>query len=116
MLSRGATSFWETLSGSKGITGGGSLCHGWSAIPVYFYHAYVLGVKPLTPGFEKFQVDPVIAATPSAHGRVPTPHGLIHLKWWRAGDHVEYDLRHPDRTEPVFPSLGSKDVVKVRKG
>jgi hypothetical protein len=38
MLKRGATTFWETLKGSEDFGGAGSLCHGWSAIPVYYYH------------------------------------------------------------------------------
>jgi hypothetical protein len=24
----------------------GSLCHGWSAIPIYFYYRYLLGIVP----------------------------------------------------------------------
>ena len=38
MLQAGATSFWETLSGEKDFGGAGSLCHGWSAMPIYYYH------------------------------------------------------------------------------
>lgn len=37
MLDRGATSFWETLRGSEDFAGAGSLCHGWSAIPIVYY-------------------------------------------------------------------------------
>ncbi len=40
MISAGATSFWETQDGEAAFDGAGSLCHGWSATPVYFYHAY----------------------------------------------------------------------------
>jgi hypothetical protein len=40
MLDAGATSFWEVGDGWKAFGGAGSLCHGWSAIPVYFYGAY----------------------------------------------------------------------------
>lgn len=40
MLFDGATSFWETLIGSEDFNGAGSLCHGWSAIPVYLYLKY----------------------------------------------------------------------------
>lgn len=40
MLLSGATSFWETEDGEAAFDGAGSLCHGWSAMPVYFYHAY----------------------------------------------------------------------------
>ena len=37
MLDEGATSFWETDSGWKDFNGAGSLCHGWSALPVYYF-------------------------------------------------------------------------------
>ncbi len=37
MLDRGATSFWETLKGAEDFHGAGSLCHGWSAIPILYY-------------------------------------------------------------------------------
>jgi alpha-L-rhamnosidase len=113
MLFRGATSFWEVLLGAEGWAQGASLCHGWSATPVYFYQAYLLGVQPLTPGFAQFTVDPVISAAPCAEGRVPTPHGPIDLKWQRAGDHVIYELKHPKGTKPVFPSAGKNDILNV---
>ena len=38
MLDCGATSFWETEKGASDFDGAGSLCHGWSAIPIYYYH------------------------------------------------------------------------------
>ena len=38
MLESGATSFWETELGREDFDGAGSLCHGWSALPVYFYN------------------------------------------------------------------------------
>ncbi len=38
MLEKGATSFWETELGEADMVGAGSLCHGWSAMPVYYYH------------------------------------------------------------------------------
>ncbi len=37
MLRAGATSFWETIEGADAFGGAGSLCHGWSALPVYYY-------------------------------------------------------------------------------
>ena len=36
MLDKGATTFWETELGAADFDGAGSLCHGWSAIPVYY--------------------------------------------------------------------------------
>ena len=38
MLEQGATSFWETLLGVADFGGAGSLCHGWAAAPIYYYH------------------------------------------------------------------------------
>ena len=38
MLSQGATSFWETIQGAEAFHNAGSLCHGWSAIPIVYYH------------------------------------------------------------------------------
>lgn len=38
MLQAGATTFWETEKGEADFGGAGSLCHGWSAIPVYYLH------------------------------------------------------------------------------
>ena len=35
MLDAGATTFWETETSNK--SPGGSLCHGWSALPIYYY-------------------------------------------------------------------------------
>ena len=38
MLDCGATSFWETIEGEKAFQNAGSLCHGWSAMPIHYYH------------------------------------------------------------------------------
>jgi len=40
MLDAGATSFWEMREGWKAFGNAGSLCHGWSAVPVYIYAKY----------------------------------------------------------------------------
>lgn len=46
MLLDGATTFWETEKGESDFDGAGSLCHGWSAVPIYLYGKYsdVLGL------------------------------------------------------------------------
>ena len=37
MLEQGATTFWETEKGAAALEHTGSLCHGWSAMPIYYY-------------------------------------------------------------------------------
>jgi hypothetical protein len=49
MLFHGATSFWETYKGSIDFEYAGSLCHGWSAIPVYYLSKYDRYQVQLTP-------------------------------------------------------------------
>lgn len=92
MLFKGATSFWETAKGGWDFDRAGSLCHGWSAIPVYFYYAYILGLKPLLPGFESYSFAP-LAPGFSANGRVPYPGGgyLISRTTNFTPPHIEKD-------------------------
>ena len=42
MLYSGATTFWETDLGHADFHNAGSLCHGWSAVPIYLYGKYNL--------------------------------------------------------------------------
>lgn len=37
MLKKGSTTYWETVNGAADFGGAGSLCHGWSAVPLYAY-------------------------------------------------------------------------------
>ncbi|MBQ7793761.1 MAG: family 78 glycoside hydrolase catalytic domain [Clostridia bacterium] len=38
MLDFGSTTVWETIEGESAFDDAGSLCHGWSAIPIYYYN------------------------------------------------------------------------------
>lgn len=38
MLDQGSTTVWEMAEGHTAFQNAGSLCHGWSAIPIYYYH------------------------------------------------------------------------------
>ncbi len=44
MLECGNGTVWETVDGESAFSDAGSLCHGWSSIPVYYYHI-LLGDK-----------------------------------------------------------------------
>ena len=39
MLAFGGNTVWETAKGESDFDKAGSLCHGWSAMPIYYYHA-----------------------------------------------------------------------------
>ena len=40
MLDADSSATWETAEGAIAFDNAGSLCHGWSAIPIYYYHKY----------------------------------------------------------------------------
>ena len=89
MLREGATSFWEkyvpTENGVQhlamyGRPYGKSLCHAWGASPVYLLGKYYLGVQPTKPGYQEFEVRPVLGDLEWMEGSVPTPYGMIHVE------------------------------------
>jgi hypothetical protein len=86
MLALGATSFWEEYNPSKkgvehyamyGREFGKSLCHAWGASPIYLLGKYYLGVKPTSPGYETYNIEPQLGGLQWMRGEVPTPNGNI---------------------------------------
>ena len=88
MLREGATTFWEKYNPHEtgtqhlsmyGRPYGKSLCHAWGASPLYLLGRYFLGVRPLKPGYEEYEVRPCLAGLDWMEGTVPTPWGMIHV-------------------------------------
>jgi len=88
MINLGATSFWEKYNpGEKnpellamyGRPFGKSLCHSWGASPLYLLGKYYLGVKPTSPGYQAYSIEPILGGLEWMEGDVPTPEGKIHL-------------------------------------
>ncbi len=116
MVLSGSSTCWETIKGEADFDGAGSLCHGWSALPVYYYHAYVLGIRPLSPGFKTFSVNPYCDRFHHAEGEVMTPHGLISVKWCRNDNEIELSINHPAECRPIFSSYPEcKVTIETRK-
>ena len=88
MLKLGATSFWELydpkVTGAQhyamyGRDFGKSLCHAWGASPLYLLGKYYLGVKPDSPGYATYTVEPQLGGLQWMQGKVPTPSGDVEL-------------------------------------
>jgi hypothetical protein len=56
MLRENATTFWETIEGARDFANAGSLCHGWSAIPIAIYHRYALKADGETTGLYECRI------------------------------------------------------------
>lgn len=50
------------------------------ASPVYLLGKYYLGVQPTKPGYQEFEVRPVLGDLEWMEGSVPTPYGMIHVE------------------------------------
>ena len=103
MLREGATTFWEKyVPEEQGIQHlamygrpyGKSLCHAWGASPLYIIGRYFLGVRPVKPGYEEYEVCPVLAGLEWMEGDVPTPFGKIHVKMDKESVAVRSDGGH----------------------
>lgn len=89
--------FWEAPPGRT------SRCHGWSASPTFDLTSYLLGVRPLTPGFGRATVDPFLGPMRQMAGRIPTPHGWLSV----AIDGTDMQLEVPDG---MLVSVGVQEI------
>ena len=59
-----------------------SLCHAWSASPVYFLSKHVLGIHfPAAPDLDTVEIRVHTHYVKQAEGKWPHPKGLIEVKW-----------------------------------
>lgn len=103
MLRRGATSCWEGWSFIPGHYTR-SHCHAWSASPAYFLGAYVLGLRPIEPGFASALLSPRFDSLSWLEGAVPTPHGLVELKAEAVDGGWKLSVEAPARVKILFRS------------
>ena len=112
MLATGTETLWESTEPVA------SLCHAFSATPVYQLPAHVLGVTPTSPGFQRARVAPQFGDLESAHGVYPTPRGGLGVHWQRSahGDlevrldipvGIEVEFIPPEGYDPAAAPLGA---------
>ena len=102
LILQNATSLWETPEGGNAFRYAGSLCHAWSSLPAYFNMRYILGVRPLEPGFRKVEIKPWCGRLYEASGELQSPQGRISVRWQRKDDGIALDVNAPDGVEIVF--------------
>ena len=113
MVLSGATSMWETPTGAADFEGAGSLCHAWSSLPVYYHHAWVLGIRPLEPGFKRFLLSPYAGSFNAVKGSVATPSGFIRVEWRNTGNGLQLTATGPENLTPVLASFEEAPVISA---
>ena len=91
---------WEVidLSGLPGFGAFTSLAHGWASGATPELSAYVLGVRPVTPGYKTWIVQPQPGNLQWAEGQAPTPYGPITVKWGITSDRLVIEVSVPAGT------------------
>jgi len=116
MLDYGATTCWETFIGFLKDRLTRSHCHAWSSAPAYFLPAYILGVRPLEPGFKKILIQPNLFDLRWAKGTIPTPYGVIEMSCKEEKDFIDVRLNLPEVIEAeIVPPSGRKMLVNGKE-
>jgi len=114
MLETGTTTLWESFDPAA------SLCHAFSASPVYQLSANVLGVRPLSAAFSEFAVAPQPGDLRHAKGVYPTVKGAVSVSWEIDKAKFNLHISVPEGTSAVVispPGYETSDgSIKVAAG
>lgn len=96
MVEEGSTMTWEAWGPEfkPNLTWN----HPWGAAPANILSRFVLGVRPLDPGFRRILVSPQLGPLNWVRGKVPTPHGPVLVKLEK-GKTLRMELETPSGTE-----------------
>jgi alpha-L-rhamnosidase len=74
---------WEVIApdGTPGFGAFTSLAHGWASGATASLSGYVLGIRPVSAGYQTWIIQPHPGTLTWALGRAPTPYGPIDSKW-----------------------------------
>jgi hypothetical protein len=123
MLESGTTITWEAWD--QKYKPNQDWNHAWGAAPANLLPRFVLGVRPLTPGWRRTMVRPHPGSLTHAEGKVPTPRGPVFVNWTRgtgfrmelrlpAGVTARVELPASERSQGVL--VGGKPARATRSG
>lgn len=92
MLEQGTTVTWEAWDTK--YKGNLDWNHIWGTAPANLFPKYILGVRPVSPGWHQVLVRPSPGSLKFANGVIPTPRGPIQVAWSQ-GEFWELELNLP---------------------
>lgn len=69
--------------------------HAWGAAPANLLPRFVLGVEPVSPGWELARIFPHPSGLTQAKGKIPTPRGPVSIEWGNHGGSFALKLDLP---------------------
>jgi alpha-L-rhamnosidase len=98
-----ASTFWEFATRDGGVRDGStSLTHGWSTGALPALSRWVLGIRPMKPGYAEYTIAPHPGDLVWVCGAVPTPAGAIRARWERGDARFTLWLEAPAGTSGTF--------------
>lgn len=110
MIESGSTMTWEAWDAEfkKNLTWN----HAWGAVPANILSRYVLGVRPLAPGYSKVLIAPQPGALAWVRGKVPTAVGPVTLKIANAETfRLEVELPANARAAVILPPRKQNELL-----
>jgi alpha-L-rhamnosidase len=123
MTTSPASTTWEKLmldgtpesSAGKFAGGSSSMAHGWSTGPTEALSAYVGGLRPTTPGWTTWLIEPQTGDLAWAQTTAPTPAGPISSRWalGSGSNSLRLTVAAPPATSGTvaMPLLGARRVI-----
>jgi hypothetical protein len=89
-------------------------CHAWGSLMLHELPRKFLGVSPLEPGYQKILIQPMGLYMGDISGSVPTPHGMVDVKWGYNDGHFVMEGSTPVPALVVLPN-GEKHPIDAGK-
>jgi alpha-L-rhamnosidase len=109
MISLGLTTWAESPEPTR------SDCHAWSAHPNFDLLTIVAGIRPKTAGFETIAIEPHLGPLQHVEATVPTPKGIVEVKYRRGSNGVEAQVTLPAGTSGKLTWKEHETVLKPGK-
>jgi len=106
MLELGLSTWAETPEPTR------SDSHAWSAHPNYDLLTTVAGILPAKPGFSEVRIEPHLGSLKTLKASVPTPRGMVTVKYERKGDELNADVTLPEAVTGTLAWQGREVPLK----
>ena len=111
MLREGATTCMEVWGADQKWNT--SWCHPWSSSPIYFYTAWVMGIRQAAPGMRSFVIDPHFGDDLDwAEISVPIPAGMLSVSIRREENGLHCTVSAPNGIEIRFADVAGIRFVR----
>ncbi len=120
MIEKGAVTFWEEYDprvpeeeqyDMYGDKFGKSLCHAWSASPIYLISRYFVGLEFLDAGGKSYKLEPKLEYFSELDCILPVGQGNVHIKW--DGRELNVSTSQPGG---ILYYQGKKTKLEVEQG